>query len=154
MKFGFCVIALHLVANIAAALPLAGSPPAVKVPVENCTNFSGDYRGTCIVEGKSITKSSHVEQSGCDLFTVDGNDFKIGSLVTRTTSDPASVETARFDWDTDRKSLLVTAAMISGSGSALSFHGQVTLEGSRLNQVLKIMGPQEKVYGTCALTRQ
>ena len=156
MRVGCCVLALHLVVNIAGAVPFArpAAAPADAGPVENCTNFAGNYHGTCVVDGKKITKSSHVEQSGCETLTVDGDNFKIGAVVSKTFSDPSTVEAARFNWDKDKKSLLFTGVWIGGAGDALSLRGTVTLDGGKLHEVLNVTGPTAKTLGTCVLTKQ
>ncbi|MGE0173731.1 MAG: hypothetical protein AB7T49_13120 [Oligoflexales bacterium] len=69
-----------------------------------CTNFSGEWRGTCIAaDGTSRENGLSIEQKNCDEIAVDNESYTIGSIKSVSNVDPTngSQRTVSFEgtWD-------------------------------------------------------
>jgi hypothetical protein len=113
IKLGVGFSALCLIASVANAFPFWDRPAGVEKPVDKCTDFSGEYRGACVVQGKQVAKSFNLQQSGCETFTANGMDIRIGSLLALSVSAPAQSGIVKYAWDKNQKNLLNMVASMS-----------------------------------------
>lgn len=69
-----------------------------------CTNFSGNWVGTCGIGNKPEDSKLTIQQYGCDLIIMDGQQYRIGGQKTIIDSSKRDniVVTLTLDWDANK----------------------------------------------------
>jgi hypothetical protein len=57
------------------------SAESYATPTRACTNFSGDWGGTCYMNGQTAHSQLKISQNGCEGLTVNGQSMAIGGLM-------------------------------------------------------------------------
>jgi hypothetical protein len=150
------IISALILAGAAQAFPLwpDGKPVGPGPKADECTNFAGEYQGSCVVEKRTVRDNFTLEQEGCDMIRARGKDYYIGTVITVGAAIPAhGTEVASgksvavsYVWSADKKSLLLSGGIMkqpltsTATSSTVSLKGEVKLDGNKLTLVAATHG--------------
>jgi len=98
------------------SLGLLAAGPAWSAPVSGCTDFSGDWQGTCQVGGVSVTDEETVTQEGCQALRLKNLTVPLGGTFALIETFPAGTDgkapyvnnAITTAWDASLQSLVLT----------------------------------------------
>lgn len=147
----FALVVSFFFANMSHAFPLFANHAIEPVEDASCANYTGQFKGVCIFEGKRIEDTINIQQQGCEILAVNGMDFVVGSAVSMACAAPAvgarasetASKSAVINWNADKSFLKISGSVLKHnltdtSKSLLSLlDGEIKLEGAKLLFVLR-----------------
>lgn len=97
----------------------------IKQSLENYTNFSGTWRGSCVdISGELFDQEIVVEQEDAYSITIDGQEMKIGGLNTEASSSSDEFGSSQLlvNWDSHNQTLLISNVEYSGDYGTWNNH--------------------------------
>jgi len=118
---------------------------------ETCTNFSGTWKGSCVIDGKSTPQSTTISQSGCEILVVDGNGMSVGGLANATIMAPLAENVVlgvsmgtSANWNEDHTAIHAAYTghiqVPSHGGATLAGTSTLQMNGDRLAFDASILG--------------
>lgn len=126
--------------------------PHSKAPLRtDCTNFSGNWKGSCVIDGKSAANSTSITQLGCELLSSDGSGTSVGGLSSVNLMAPISKDvtlglalTQASNWNQDRTAIHSTytgnVQVPQAGGVAIQGNSTLQMNGERLAFDASILG--------------
>jgi hypothetical protein len=163
-------LALAVAGGMAQAFPIWEAPThdtSANNGALQCTDFSGEYTGSCTIEGKRVDDAFKIEQADCDVIRCHGKEFAIGSLISMSIAKPAIGQnpafamgkTAVINWSQDKKDLLISGGFLNQSLNPVAkqekfvaVNGSMSLNNNKLVVSLKREGGA--AYGDCEFTKK
>lgn len=169
MKTAFMVMTAFMWIGTAHALPFLtdthkGKPHSKEI--SGCTNFTGEFRGVCRHEGRTMRDTLHIEQEGCEVLRVNGMEIPFGSHLRFTCMHPktstraagVTSKSGTVNWNSDRTAISIVGAKVCqefldpSKLDVRAVTGEIRLDGSKL--LFSMRGAEAKEIATCEYERQ
>ena len=120
-----------------------------------CTDFSGNWKGTCTMTGGSPSEVEwKVQQAQCALLTIDGREYLLNGMVTKVYSsrqDESGVSNTAFNWNKEYTELSFTQTNSGTIDVPSSFQGEIKISGNKMFYSIRSM--VQKWESKCEVSR-
>jgi len=124
------------------------TPKVRHAPTEHCVDFSGQWKGTCSVNGADQEAQMQLGQVGCQMLQADGTLIVIGGIETRTRAMKegfSGAEIGMADWENEGSTLVgkqfgAYRMLSSGGALAIPLSWKMRLNDDALQVDMNIVG--------------